>query len=90
MLAHGTAFNVLSHELCKTWPSELEDNELASFKITGMASSLMIMAAGEDEVLERVHQGNIDMTFVCQDVVIEFPVGETRPKGGGDVLQGRL
>ena len=55
-----------------------------------MASSLVIMAMGEDGASEGVLRGDVDTTFVGQDVVIELPVQEAGPEGSGDVLQGHL
>ena len=34
----------------------------------------MIMTVGKDGTAEGVLQGNIDMTFVGQDVIIKLPV----------------
>ena len=50
----------------------------------------MVVTTGEDGVVEGVIGGNIDATFVGQDVVVEFPVQEVRPEGCGDVFQGHL
>ena len=88
LLAHDTVLNVLAHKLHKAWPPELRDNELVSFKITGVPGSFMVMAAGKDGATEGVLQEYIDMTLVGQNVVIILLVRETRSEGGGDVLQG--
>ena len=74
LLARDTAFNVFAHKLCETWPPKLRGNKLASFEITGVASSLMVVAAGEDGATEGVVQGNVDATFVDQDMLVKFPV----------------
>ena len=86
LLAHGTTFNILAYELHKTQPLKFGGYELAGFEVAGMPGSFVVMAAGEDGTLERVLQENIDMTFVGEDVVVEFPVRETRPEGRGDVF----
>ena len=64
MLAHGTAFDVLPHELRETRPLKLGGDELASFEVTQVASSLVVVAAGKDGATEGVLRGNIDTTFV--------------------------
>ena len=55
-----------------------------------MASSLVVVAAGEDGATEGVLRGDVDTTFVGQDVIVESPVGEAGSEGSGDVLQGCL
>ena len=90
LLAHGAAFDVLVHKLHETRPPKLRGDELASFEITGMTGGLMVMASCEDGVAEGILWGNIDTTLVGQDMVVEFPVGETRPEGSRDVFQGCL
>ena len=55
-----------------------------------MTSGLMVVAVGEDGMTEGVLWGNVDMTFVGQDVIVELPIRETRLEGSEDVLQGRL
>ena len=87
MLAHGIAFDVLAHKLCKTGPSKFRDDELTSLKINRVAGSLMVVAVGEDGAMEGVLWGDIDTTFVSQDMVIVFPIGEMGSEGSGDVLQ---
>ena len=74
LLACGTALNILSHKLCKTRPPEFHSNELISFEVTGVAGSLMVMAMGEDRVVEGVVWRNIDIALVSEDVVIILPV----------------
>ena len=34
----------------------------------------MVMTLGEDGSMERVLQGDVDMTFVCEDVIIILSV----------------
>ena len=88
MLAHGIAFDIFPHKLCKIQPPELSSDKLVSFEMTGVTSSLMVMAVDKDGAAERILQRDVDTTFVCEDVVIVFPVREMRPEGGRDVLQG--
>ena len=90
MLACGAAFDVFLHELHETWPPEFGSNELTDFKITGVAGSFMVMAAGKDGAVEGVLRGNVDVTFVGQDMVIEFPIQEVGLEGSRNVLQGCL
>ena len=54
LLAYGAALNILSYKLCKTQPPEFCGNELVSFEITGMSSSLMVMAVSKDGVTEGI------------------------------------
>ena len=86
LLAGGIALNIFMHKLCEAWPPKLRGDELASLEITGVAGSLVVMAAGKDGAMEGVLWGNVDMAFVGQDVVVIFPVREAGLEGGGDVL----
>ena len=54
LLACGTASNTFGHKLCKTGPPELRGDMLASFKVTRVACHLMVMAMGEDGMMEGV------------------------------------
>ena len=74
LLACGIAFNVLLYILCEVWPPEFQGNKLASFEIPGVANDLMIMATSEDGTTERVVGENINLSFVCEDMVIILPV----------------
>ena len=60
---------------------------MVGLEIPRVAGGLMIMALGEDGMAERVCWGNIDATFVHEDMVVILPVQEVRPEGGGDILQ---
>ena len=89
-MAHGTTLNIFLYKLHKTQPPEFSSNELAGFEITGVSSSFVVMAADKDGTAERVLWGDIDTTFVGQNVVTELPVREVRPESSRDVFQGRL
>ena len=54
LLAHSTVFNILVYKLCQTWPLEFGGNKLASLEITRVTGSLVIVAAGEDRMMEGV------------------------------------
>ena len=43
---------------------KLSSNKLVSLEITGVSGGFMVMAVGEDRVVEGVLQGNVDVTFV--------------------------
>ena len=73
-LAHGTALDVFSHKLHNAQPPELGGNKLVGFNVPGMASGLIVMAMGEDGMVKGVIWGNIDMSFVGEDMVIVLPV----------------
>ena len=88
LLAYGTALNVLAHKMCKAGPPEFSSNKLGGFEVTEVSSSLVVMTAGEDGVMKGVIQRNVDMAFVCEDMVVIFPVREARLERGGDILQG--
>ena len=45
-----------------------------SLEITRVTSSLVVVAMGKDGATEEIVGGNVDTTFVGQDVVTEFPV----------------
>ena len=74
LLACSIAHNVLPYELCKTGPPELSSNKLLGFKVSRVTSCLMVMTSGEDSVAEGTIRQDVDMTFVCEDVIIKFPV----------------
>ena len=74
MLTHGAAFDVLVYELCETWPPEFRSNELVGFEVTQVASGLMDVASGEERLMEEILWWDIDMTFVCEDMIIILPV----------------
>ena len=75
------------HKLCETGPPKLRGDKLVSLQVARVSGSLMVMAAGKDRVMERVIQGDVDTTFVGQDVVVIPPVREVRLEGSRDVLQ---
>ena len=50
----------------------------------------MVVAVGEDGATEGILRGNVNTALVGQDMIIELPVGEVRPEGSGNVLQGHL
>ena len=76
------------YELCKTRPPKLRGDKLVSLEVTWVTDGLMVMAMGKDGVAEGSIGGNVDTTFVDQDMVIEFSIQKTGPEGGGDILQG--
>ena len=88
LLACGAALHILAWKLCKIRPPELGGNELVSFEITGMTSSLVVMTVGEDGVTEGTLWGNVDMAFISEDMIIELPVRKAGLEGSGDVFQG--
>ena len=90
LLAYGTAFDILPYKLHEPRPPKFSSDELVSLQVARVSSGLMVIAASEDGVTEGVFQGNVDMTFVCEDVVIKLPVRKARPESGRDVFQGRL
>ena len=63
---------------------------MVSLEVARMAGGLVVVATGKDGATEGILWGNVDMSFVSQDMVVELPVREVRLKGGGDVLQGHL
>ena len=75
-LVYSVSLNILSYEMCETWPPEFRGNKLTGLEVARMANSLMVITSGKDEVAKGAIWGNIDMTFVGQNVVIKLPVGE--------------
>ena len=51
-----------------------------------MAGSLIVMASSKDGMTEGVIQGNTDMSLICENVVIIFPVEEMRLEGSGNIF----
>ena len=74
LLAHGAAFDVFAHKLCKLQPPEFRGDELAGFEVTRVTGGLVVVATGEDGTTEEVLWGDIDATLIGQDVVVKFPV----------------
>ena len=74
LLTHGAVLNVFLHKLCEALSPEFSSDKLVSFEITRVSSSFMIMAAGEDGVVEGALWENVDTAFICEDMVIIFPV----------------
>ena len=89
-MVRGTAFDILAYELHETRLPELRSDELVSLEVSWVAGGLMVVAAGEDRATEGVLRGNVDVTFIGQDMVIKLPVRETRPEGSRNVFQRRL
>ena len=88
LLAHGTAFDIFAHKLRETWPPKFGGNELAGLEVTEVSSGLMVVAASEDGTIEGALRGDIDMTLIGQDVIIEPPIREAGPEDSRDILQG--
>ena len=88
LLAHGIAFDIFPHKLCKTWPLEFRGDKLAGFEISRMGDSLVVIVMSKDGVVERVIRENVDPSVVYEDMVIVFPVRQMGPEDSGNVLQG--
>ena len=88
LLAHAAVFHILLHKLHEAWPPELRGNKLVSFQVVRVTCSFVVMTADKDRVMKGVLWENINMSFVCEDVVIILPVQETGSEDSGDVLQG--
>ena len=55
-----------------------------------LSGSLMIMAMSKDRMAEGILEGDIDTSFIGEDVVIILPVGEMRLESSRDISQRRL
>ena len=75
LLACRTALDILAHKLHEAWPPELGGDELMGLKITGVAGGFVVVTMGEDGTVEGVHQGDIDMSFVGQNMIFKLPQG---------------
>ena len=62
------------HELCETQPPKLCSDKLVSFEVARISSGFVVMAAGEDGVTKGIVRGNIDATFVGQNMVVKLPI----------------
>ena len=62
------------HKLCKAQPPEFSSDKLASFEITGVTGSLVVMTVDKDGSAKGLTWGDIDMTFACDDVIVILPV----------------
>ena len=83
LLARGAAVDITSDVGGKARPPKLRGDELASFEDTGVASSGMVMVAGDDGVAKVSVSGDVDTTLVSQDPRIIMPIGEARAEGSG-------
>ena len=46
----------------------------------------MVVAVGKNGMPKQVIQGNIDLSFICEDIIVIFSIQEVRLEGNGDVL----
>ena len=74
LLENRTSLNIFVYKRCKARPPEFGGDELADFKVTWMASSLMIMAMNKDGPLKRGVGGNVNTFFVGEDALSILPV----------------
>ena len=74
LLANCTSLNILAYERCKARPPELGGDKLAGFKVTWVASSLMIVATNKDGLLKGRVRGNVNPSFVGEDALSILPV----------------
>ena len=51
-----------------------------------MSGSLMVVAAFQNRVVEKIISGDIDMTFVGENACLNLPVGETGAEQEGNIL----
>ena len=64
LLARGAPADITPDVRGKARPPKLRGNELASFEDTGVASSGMVMVAGDDGVVQASICGDIDAVLV--------------------------
>ena len=74
LLANCTSLDIFAYKRCKARPPELRGDKLAGFKVTWVASSLMIVAMNKDGPLKRGVGGNVNMSFVGEDALSILPV----------------
>ena len=74
LLANCTSLNVFAHERCEARPPKVRGDKLAGFKVTWVASSLMIVAANKDGLLKRGIGGNVNVSFVGENALSILPV----------------
>ena len=75
LLANRTSFDIFAYKRCKARPPELGGDKLAGFKVTWVASSLMIVATNKDGPSKRGVGGNVNTPFVGEDALSILPVG---------------
>ena len=74
LLANHTSLNVFVHERCEAGPPKFRGDKLVGFKVTWVASSLMIMAANKDGLSKRGIRGNVNTSFIGENVLSILPV----------------
>ena len=74
LLANHTSLNVFAHERCEAGPPKFRGDKLAGFKVTWVASSLMIVAANKDGLSKRGIGGNVNVSFVGENALSILPV----------------
>ena len=78
LLANCTFLDIFAYERCKARPPEFGGDELAGFKVTWVASSLMIVAMNKNGPSKRGVRGNVNTSFVDKDALGILPVRQTR------------
>ena len=74
LLANRTSLDIFENKRGKARPPELGGNKLVGFKVTRVASSLMIIAMNKDGLSKRGVRGNVNMSFVGEDALSILPV----------------
>jgi hypothetical protein len=85
-LTSGTSFYVFLDIGGETWPPEFSGDKLVGFKVTGVASGFMVVAALEDGFSEGVVIGDVDTPLVGKDSSLHLPIGEAETKREGNIL----
>ena len=74
LLTDSAALDIAPHILHEAWPPEFRSDELPCLQIPRVTCSFMVMAMGEDGVVEGILRGDIDLFLAGEDVVIILPV----------------
>jgi hypothetical protein len=90
LLTRGISLYIFSDVRSEAQPPEFSGDELAGFKVAGVAGGLMVMAALEDGFTEGVVVGDVDTSLVGKDSGLHLPVGEAGTEGERDILVHRL
>ena len=81
LLANCTPFDILAYKRCQTRPSEFRGDQLMDFQVAWVACSFVIVATSEDGLSERGVRGDVNMTFVSEDLLGVLPVRQMGIEG---------
>ena len=84
LLAGSASFDILPDKLHETRPPEFCYNKLMGFKVTWVASSLMVITLVNSTLSKCIVWGNVNVSLVGEDTLRDLPVRQTGMEGSRD------